>query len=247
MDRNARIGSTRDRAVRRQVAHPRHAHEPRRAVDFRGTGSALAGLAVPAYGEVVRRIGLNLMDRVEHDHSLGDLRRVIPVAALVLGAVLAPDPELCRGHLSPSPRPVWSVRRSSAPPGPLRPPSRRQGPSRPACSPCRSVRPSAGSRHGTGAPRLSRRIRPGPRHSLGHDHQVVQVQGGVPARVVLPVTGRRHGLRPFGQRPDLLDRFLEFGLDPDDAHLLLHQILKRVLNLVPGPRRPRARAAEAPP
>ena len=42
-----------DRLVERQVVEPRHAHQPRLAVDLRGARAALAGLAVPTHGEVV--------------------------------------------------------------------------------------------------------------------------------------------------------------------------------------------------
>src|SRR5690242_18031498 len=59
-----------------EIAESGHAHEARLAVDLRGTRPALAGLAVPSHGEIVRLFGLNLMDGVEHDHArrnLGDI------------------------------------------------------------------------------------------------------------------------------------------------------------------------------
>jgi hypothetical protein len=57
-----------DRLVERQVGEPRHAHELRRAVDLRRAGAALAGLAVPAHGQVVGGLGLDLVHGVEHHH-----------------------------------------------------------------------------------------------------------------------------------------------------------------------------------
>ena len=47
------------------------------AVDFRRAGAALAGLAIPAAGEVVGLRRLDLVDGVEHDHAFGDFRGVI--------------------------------------------------------------------------------------------------------------------------------------------------------------------------
>jgi hypothetical protein len=47
------------------------------AVDFRRAGAALAGLAIPAAGEVVGLRRLDFVDDVEHDHALGNLRGVI--------------------------------------------------------------------------------------------------------------------------------------------------------------------------
>src|SRR5207249_722089 len=54
-------------------------------------GAALPGLAVPTAREVGRRRGLDLVDGVEDDHPLGDLRLVVPERPA--GAVAAPDAE----------------------------------------------------------------------------------------------------------------------------------------------------------
>ena len=67
----------RDRLRQIELVQPGHAHQPRVAVHFGRAGSALAGLAVPADGEVVRLLGLDLMHGVEHDHPLGHLGRVV--------------------------------------------------------------------------------------------------------------------------------------------------------------------------
>src|SRR5262249_35214177 len=53
--------------------------------------SALAGFAVPADGEIVRLLRLDLMHGVEDDHAFRDLGRV--VTELAAAAVAAPDPE----------------------------------------------------------------------------------------------------------------------------------------------------------
>ena len=67
----------RDRLVERQIAQPRHAHQLRHAVDFRGTGAAFARFAVPAAGQVVRLLRLDVVNGIEHDHAFGNFRRVI--------------------------------------------------------------------------------------------------------------------------------------------------------------------------
>ena len=70
LDRH-RLGRCRDHV------EPRHAHQARLAVDFRRARAALAGLAIPAAGEVVGLRGLDLVDDVEHDHAFGGLGLVI--------------------------------------------------------------------------------------------------------------------------------------------------------------------------
>ena len=74
---NARIGSTVTGSVEIELVQPGHAHQPRIAVDLGRARPALAGLAVPANGEIVRLLGLNLVDGVEHDHAFGDRGRVV--------------------------------------------------------------------------------------------------------------------------------------------------------------------------
>ena len=63
-----------------RVMHIKRGH----AVDLRGAGAALAGLAIPAAGEVVGLFRLDLVNGVEHDHALGDFGGVVlelPAAA----------------------------------------------------------------------------------------------------------------------------------------------------------------------
>ena len=74
----ALIGETVIGLARLEGVHPRHAHEPRLAVDLGAAGAALARLAVPAAGQVGRLGGLDVVDDVEHHHALG--RRHLVVA-----------------------------------------------------------------------------------------------------------------------------------------------------------------------
>ena len=74
-----------------QLVEAGHAHELRFAVDLGRAGTALAGLAVPAAGQVVGLGGLDLVDGIEDDHAFGDLRLVIDHFAA--GRVSAPDGE----------------------------------------------------------------------------------------------------------------------------------------------------------
>src|SRR5262245_23701424 len=87
----------RDRLIRRQRVHPRHAHQTGLAVDFGRARAAFARFAVPAHGQVVRLVCLNLMDGIEHHHAFGDLRLVFPEVAA--GTVTAPDAKRCTAHL----------------------------------------------------------------------------------------------------------------------------------------------------
>src|SRR5439155_26604108 len=64
------------RLVEGQVAQPGHAHQARQSVDLGGAGTAFAGLAVPAAGEVIGLAGLDAVHGVEHDHAFADLARV---------------------------------------------------------------------------------------------------------------------------------------------------------------------------
>src|SRR5678815_185614 len=81
----------RDRPGKVEVGQPRHAGQARPAVDLGRARAALAGLAVPAQRQVGRRLGLDLVQGVEHDHALRDLGLV--VAELAAPCVAAPDAE----------------------------------------------------------------------------------------------------------------------------------------------------------
>src|ERR1700730_12758748 len=74
----------------------RHAHELRHTIDFRRTGTAFARLTVPATSEIVRLSGLNLMNGVEHNHTLGNFSRVIDESSTL--RVAPPNSENCLFH-----------------------------------------------------------------------------------------------------------------------------------------------------
>ena len=103
MTRSRMIGKVahrgdRDGLAGLEVREPGHAQQPRPAVDLGRAGAALAGLAVPAHGEVAGLGGLQPVDGVEHDLALGDLDGVVlELAALV---VAAPDAHLQVSHLA---------------------------------------------------------------------------------------------------------------------------------------------------
>src|SRR5262249_11013424 len=78
-----------DRLVGGDRLHARQAHEPRPAVDLGRARAALAGLAVPAAGEVAGLRRLDLVDTVEHDHAFAVLDGVVLELAAVFLA--APD------------------------------------------------------------------------------------------------------------------------------------------------------------
>ena len=58
-----------DRLPFREVAHARHAHEARLAVDLRAARAAAPRLAVPAHRERRLLLGLDVVDGVEHHHA----------------------------------------------------------------------------------------------------------------------------------------------------------------------------------
>ena len=82
--------------VDRQLVEPRHAHELWHAIDFRRAGPALARFAIPAAREVVRLPGLDVVDGIEHDHALGNLRLIVHEVSAI--GVAAPDLEDLRIH-----------------------------------------------------------------------------------------------------------------------------------------------------
>src|SRR6266851_2272666 len=60
-----------------QIPHPRHAHQLRDPVDLRRARAALARLAVPPRGKIVRLLRLDLKDGVEDHHPFSDLGGVV--------------------------------------------------------------------------------------------------------------------------------------------------------------------------
>jgi hypothetical protein len=61
-----------DGLVHRQRVHARFARQARPTVNFRGARTALRGFAVPAHGEIGREMALDVVERVEHDHTRRD-------------------------------------------------------------------------------------------------------------------------------------------------------------------------------
>src|SRR6202012_74744 len=82
--------------------HPRHAGQPRPAVDLHRARAALAGLAVPADGQVARLGRLQPVQDVQHDLALIHLDLV--VGQVARARVAPPDLEVCLvTHVSASP------------------------------------------------------------------------------------------------------------------------------------------------
>src|SRR5438093_7247465 len=79
-----------------KLAESSHAHQFWDSVDFCRAGAALAGLTIPAARQVRCLRALNIMDRVEHHHALGNFRGVITKFAA--RCVPAPDFEGSRLH-----------------------------------------------------------------------------------------------------------------------------------------------------
>src|SRR6266571_1632985 len=85
-----------DWSIERQRIETRLAGQTWPAVDFRRARAALAGLAVPAHGEIGRVMRLNVMQRVEHNHTGRDRHLVFD--QVTIAAVAAKDFESCVRH-----------------------------------------------------------------------------------------------------------------------------------------------------
>src|SRR5690349_19025717 len=74
------------------------AHEARPAVDLGAARTALGGLAVPAAGEVIGKIRLHVVDRVEHHHAFdgGDFKSLLRSGVGVAAEDLKDDRAGCR-------------------------------------------------------------------------------------------------------------------------------------------------------
>ena len=75
---------------------------------------------------------------------------------------------------------------------------------------------------------------------FGDDEQILQVERGVPARVVLTVATHAHARRASCQGLDAGQRLLHLMLRAHDAHEILHVFLQRLLDLIGAVRRGRA-------
>src|SRR5205085_5693459 len=82
--------------LQRKRVQTRHAHELGHSVNFSRARAALAGLAVPSYGEIVGLLGLDPVNGVEHHHSGGYFGGI--VLKLSRAFCAAPYSERSRGH-----------------------------------------------------------------------------------------------------------------------------------------------------
>src|SRR5688500_2553971 len=85
-----------DGFIRRHITTPCPTHQPAATVYLRRTGPALSGLAIPAYSQVVSRFGLDLMDGVQDNHSLGNISGIL--LEFAAGGSRTPDLEVLFGH-----------------------------------------------------------------------------------------------------------------------------------------------------
>src|SRR5205085_5252525 len=69
-------------------------------------------------------------------------------------------------------------------------------------------------------------------HDLGYRQQVLQIEGGVPSRIVLSVSGDRNLPRPPTQPSQSFQGATNLLLPSHDSNLLLHHLLQIVLDLV---------------
>src|SRR5215217_297004 len=91
-DREGAQGGDGDRLVPLEDVQAGHAEQAGAAVDLGRAGAALAGLAVPAHGQVAGLGGLDAVDGVQH--HLAVLAGHGVVAQLAAGLVAAPQPEV---------------------------------------------------------------------------------------------------------------------------------------------------------
>src|SRR5262245_29574572 len=82
--------------IKRERVQARHAHQLRHAIHFRRARAALPCLAVPPNRKITGLFRLDLMNRVEDDHSRGNLGGV--VLKFTLALLSPPDAKRCRRH-----------------------------------------------------------------------------------------------------------------------------------------------------
>jgi hypothetical protein len=90
-------GQDGDGLVLREVVHTCFASQTGTAVDFGGAGATLPCFAVPADGEVRREMSLDVVKRVENDHSRSDGHAI--VHGLSAAGIPTKDAQSCFGHL----------------------------------------------------------------------------------------------------------------------------------------------------
>ena len=223
-----------DRDRRREVerVEPRHAHQPRLAVDLRRAGAALAGLAVPAHREIVGLLGLDAVHRVEHDHAFADLGRVVAERPLL--PIAAPDSERRLGHVGPT-QFSWMICCSSGGSGGIGVRDTSIAPSGAGRTPMLNAA-NALSFSGIVLPEmpaaafLALERRSGDR--LRDDQQVAEILRRVPAAVVLAMAGHAGPRRALASaRRARSSASQHLVLLADDADEVLHHALQILLDL----------------
>src|SRR5581483_2464802 len=95
-------GEDRDGLVMRKRIQPRLAGKARTAVHFGRAGTALAGLAVPAHGQVGRLMALDIMQSVEDDHAGRDRHPIFHRVSALARSTKNPEDRFCHGQ-APAP------------------------------------------------------------------------------------------------------------------------------------------------
>ena len=174
--------------------------------------------------------GLDGVDRVEHDHALADLRRVVGQPALAVRAPPDPERRHRHGYLFSS-----MICCSSAGIGGIGTRVRVIAPSAPFCD--HEV-------EGAELVRLGREVlaelRPpallaldgGRRDGFGDGQQVAEVDRGVPAVVVFAVAADPGAPRARPQALEPVERLAHLRLAAHDADQVLHHVLQVVLDRV---------------
>ena len=227
---NVLIGATVIGLLGVQRAHARHAHQPRLAVHLRAAGAALAGLAVPAHGQVDGLRRLHRVDDVEHDLPLVHRRRCSPrtrrplasprKTRIVTGCIsfasskyFASSAGICGSgvfSISIAPSGFWRIALFHL--------------------------PHSGSVFGKSSrvwpPRLSVRWSAAHGDRLGDGEQRAQVHRQVPAGVVLLLPSTPVCFARSLYSCELGQRLLQLGLGADDADQVVHRLLQLALDRV---------------
>ena len=84
-----------------KLVDPRFAHQARPAVDLGAARSALGRLAVPAAGQVIGEVRLNVVHCIKHNHALHrwDFEALFPAARVIAAKDLQHDGAVARGRL----------------------------------------------------------------------------------------------------------------------------------------------------
>src|SRR6185437_14506323 len=235
-------GLDRDRLGEVELVEAGHAHQPRGAIDLGRAGAALAGLAVPAHGQIGGLGGLDLVDDVEHDHAFLDFGAVLDEAATV--ALAAPDAEGhgrgCGAELSLG---CWIGGRHLFIFLDCLLQVVGHGAHRHALQFGASVAAAVdfevhrapgfvlmGEIVAEVAAAALLALAAGAGDQLGHGEQAVEIEGGVPAGVVLAVAADAGAGGALAEGGDAGEGLVHLGLGADNAHPILHHLLQLVLH-----------------